>query len=105
MIIEHHLQSDKYSEKYEIIGLTYNDITEEKMFEDIKKYDTEDDWTYWVKDEDLKGDVRYFLERNKIFNEKFKKYGIKSFDTSHNREEVLNQIVDSLESLEKCQGR
>ena len=34
------LQSDKYKEKYEIIGLTYNDITEQQLYDYIKTYDT-----------------------------------------------------------------
>ena len=87
------LQSDKYKEKYEIIGLTYNDITEEEMYNNIKKYDTEDDWTYWCSDEELKGDVKYFIKKNKFFNDKFKEYNIKSYDTSHDREKVLSEIV------------
>ena len=87
------LQNDKYKEKYEIIGLTYNFVTEEKMYNDIKKYDTEDDWTYWCDDEELKGNIRYFIERNKYFNEMFKKYNITTYDTSDNRDKVLDEIV------------
>ena len=87
------LQSPKYREKYEIIGLTYNFITEQALYDNIKKYDTEDDWTYWCNDEELRGNVRYFIEKNKYFNEMFKKYGIETFDTSFNRENVLNDIV------------
>ncbi len=30
----------KYKEKYEIIGLTYNDITEQQLYDYIKTYDT-----------------------------------------------------------------
>ena len=90
------LQSEKYKEKYEIIGLTINNETAEDLYNNMKKYDTEDDWTYWVKDEDLMGDARYIIEKNKIFNEKFHEYNIKSYDTSHNREDVLNKIVADL---------
>ena len=50
-----------------------NHITEEQMFADIRKYDTEDEWTYWCDDEALRGNVTYFLQRNKFFEEKFKK--------------------------------
>ncbi len=92
---------DNNKDKYIIIGLTYNDITEEKLFNSIRKYDTEDDWTYYVSDEDLVGDVRYFLERNKFFNDKFKDYNIKSFDTSKDRESTLYEIVDYIDGLEK----
>lgn len=92
------LQSDKYKEKYEIIGLTFNDITEQQLYDYIKKYDTEDDWTYWCDDEELKGNVRYFIDRNRYFNELFKKYGIKTFDTSFDREKVLEEVVSSIDS-------
>lgn len=94
------LQSDKYKEKYQIIGLTFNDITEQQLYEYIKKYDTEDDWTYWCDDEELKGNVRYFINRNKYFNEMFKKYDITTFDTSYDRDKVLTNIINNLEDLE-----
>ena len=91
------LQNEKYKEKYEVIGLTYNDITEEEMYKNIKEYDTEDDWTYWCKDEELRGNVNYFLDRNKFFNDKFKEYNIKTYDTSFDRKKVLKKVMDSLE--------
>lgn len=90
------LQNEKYSDKYEIIGLTYNHISEEELYDAIKKYDTEDDWTYWCSDEELRGNVRYFLERNKYFNDLFKKYNITTYDTSLHRDAVLDEIVMSL---------
>ena len=91
-----YLTEGKLAEKYLIIGLTINDITEEELYNDIKKYDTEDDWTYWCDDEELRGNVRYFIDRNKLFNDMFIKYNIKTYDTSHNREDVLNQIINDL---------
>ncbi len=90
------LKSAEYKEKYEIIGLTYNEVSPEKMLSDIRKYDTEDDWTYWCSDEELKANIKHFLDRNSYFNEKFKKYDIKTFDVSFNREEVINKIIESL---------
>ena len=59
------LQSEKNSEKYDIIGLTYNKIAEHELFDNIKRYDTEDDWTYWCSDDELKGNVHYFITKNK----------------------------------------
>ena len=94
------LQSDKYKEKYQVIGLTFNDITEQQLYDYIKKYDTEDDWTSWCDDEELKGNVRYFIDRNRYFNEMFKKYEITTFDTSFDRDKVLSEIIDNLEDLE-----
>ncbi len=95
------LQSDMYKEKYEIIGLTINEETAEDLYNNMKKYDTEDDWTYWVKDDELMSDAKYIINKNRIFNEKFKKYGIKSYETSQNREQVFNEIISDLkETLE-----
>ena len=93
------LQSEEYSRKYEIIGLTYNNITEEELYNYIKKYDTIDDWTYWCSEEELKNSVKNFILKNKCFDEKFKQYNIKSFDTSFDRDKVLNDIVSNLESV------
>ncbi len=90
------LQSDKYKDKYELIGLTFNEITEQQLYDNIKKYDTEDDWTYWCNEEELKGNVRYFINRNKYFNDKFKEYNIKTYDTSYDRENTLKQVIETI---------
>ena len=90
------LQSEKYKAKYEIIGLTINEETSEDLYNNMKKYDTEDDWTYWVEDGKLKEDAKYIIDKNKIFDENFKKYKIKSYDTSYDREKVFNKIISDL---------
>ncbi len=87
------LTSDKYRAKYDIIGLTSNHLTEQELYDAIKKHDTEDDWTYWCDDDELRGNVRYFLDQNHYFDEKFKQYGINSYDTSNNRDKVLSDII------------
>ena len=86
--------------KYHIIGLTYNQISKEELFRNIRKNDTEDDWTYYLTDEQLKTYCEEFVEKNEFFNEKFKEYGIASYDTSTDREAVLRNIAENLES--KC---
>lgn len=87
------LQNGEYREKYEIIGLTYNFLTEQEMYGYIKKYDTEDDWTYWCDDDELRENIKYFIERNKFFTQKFNEYNITSYDTSFDRSKVLDEIV------------
>ena len=44
------LQNDKYREKYKIIGLTYNDIDSNELFNRIKKYD-KNEWINKFDDE------------------------------------------------------
>ncbi|MBQ9012039.1 MAG: hypothetical protein IJ094_00385 [Bacilli bacterium] len=80
-------------DKYEIIGLTFNDIDKDTMYSNIKKYDTEDEWTYYLSDEDLKGDINFFIERNKFFYEEFLKHNIKYYDTSISREDAFNSAI------------
>ena len=88
--------NNQLKDKYDIIGLTYNNISEKELYENIKKYDTEDDWTYYNSDEELLGNVNYFLERNKFFNDKFKEYNIKTYDTSFDRDNIINNIINDL---------
>ena len=90
------LRSDKFKDKYEIIGLTYNDISSDDLYNNMKMFDTEDDWTYWCSEEELRGNSIYFVERNKFFNDKFKEYEITSYDTSFDREDVLEKIVSGI---------
>ncbi len=86
--------------KYLLIGLTYNQRSKEDLFRTIRKYDTEDDWSYYLSDEQLEKYCEDYIERNQFFNEKFKEYHILSYDTSMDREKVLTEIVDHLE--DKC---
>ncbi|MHC1716722.1 MAG: hypothetical protein AB9915_02465 [Candidatus Dojkabacteria bacterium] len=84
-------------DKYLVIGLTYNHITSKKLFENIKNNDTKDDWTYHCGDEELKGNVDYFIENNKYFNDKFKEYNIKTYDVSDNREAIFEKIIKDIQ--------
>lgn len=85
-------------EKYLIIGLIYNDISSEKLYNTIKKNDTEDDWTYYCSDEELKGNTDYFIKSNKYFNDKFIEYGIETYDVSVDREIVFDKIVNRIKN-------
>lgn len=82
-----------------IIGLTYNEVDELSLYRNIKDHDTEDDWTYWCSEEELKNYCKEFIERNNYFNKKITEYNILHFDTSNNRDEVLIDIINSLEEL------
>lgn len=83
--------------KYLLIGLTYNDRSKEDMFNIIRKYDTEDDWSYYLSDNKLREYCEFYIDINKFFDEKYKEYNIKSFDTSKDREKVLKQALKYIE--------
>ena len=84
-------------DKYLLIGLTYNNRSKEDMFNIIRKYDTEDDWSYYLDDDKLREYCEFYIEINKFFYEKFKEYNIKTFDTSKNREKVLKRALKYIE--------
>ena len=88
----------KLHEEFALVGLTYNHKSWEDLRQDIKKYDTEKDWTYQLTDDELddfcKGSAR---QHNKFFVEKFEKYKFMAYDVSYERDKVLDSIVNDME--------
>ena len=87
--------------KYLLLGLTYNKMSKEELFSTVRKYDTEDDWTYYLSDEQLADYCEEVVERNSFFSQKFQEYNIPSVDTSTDRDAVLAQLLEDLECMAK----
>jgi len=83
---------------FNIIGLTFNELTEKKIFQNLRKYDNKNDWTYCFDDDTLREKVNCFFYRNKYFNDNFIKYDIQTYDVSHNREKVFLKILSELQN-------
>ena len=81
------------------IGLVFNNITPDELFDDIRKNDTEGDWSYNCNDATLKKCVSIFIEDSKMFYDKFQKHNFMIYDVSNDREKVLNKIVDDVKVL------
>ena len=79
-----------------ILGLTYNDIDSNELFNRIKKYD-KNEWINKFNDETIKEKCDCFIKRNKYYNDCFNKLGITSYDVSNNRDNVFNNIINDLE--------
>jgi len=92
-----HLIPNMDRRKYHLIGLTYNRISEDALFETIRAYDTEDDWTYYLSDEQLREYCGRYIAKNRFFDEKFREYNIPAYDTSYDRTAVLTDITEHLE--------
>ena len=88
--------------KYEVakdflfIGLVYNNKTPDELFEDIRRNDTKDDWSYNCEDELLRKCVNIFINDCKLFYDKFQRYNFMVYDVSDNREQVLDKIVSDI---------
>jgi hypothetical protein len=92
-------EKNDLNEHFLHIGLIYPNQTTEGLFNDIRKYDTEDDWTYNISDDELKNHVNISIEYSKNFRDEFQMYAPVIYDVSSNREQVLDKIVNDIKAM------
>lgn len=71
--------------------------TAEEMRETILKYDTKYDWTFDMPKEELLEYCQKQITKSKELKEDCEKNDIKFYDTSFNREKVLNEVMEDIE--------
>jgi hypothetical protein len=81
-----------------LIGLVQNKKTVDEFVSDFKKYDTENDWTYNFSDDDLREVSEDAILFSRSMSDHLVKYGFTIYDTSKEREQVLDQIVEDIKS-------
>ena len=77
------------SEKCEIYYFLSSDVTAKERFEILKAFDTPDDYTYYHSDEENKKDCADIVNISNFFKEQCILYGLPYYETSHDREAVL----------------
>ena len=87
---------DYWKTQYLIIGLVYHNQTPEQLFEDIRKHDVENDWTYNSSDDDLKSHIAGCMGHSRNLLDELQKYNPVIYDVSKNREQVLDKIVNNI---------
>lgn len=90
---------EELKDKFLLIGLVQNKKTADEFFNDFRKYDTEDDWTYGFDDDEL----REYVSQDAIPSSRFMtdylvKYGFTIYDTSTEREKVFDKIIEDIKS-------
>lgn len=75
-----------------IIGLTYNDLDKNSLFERIKKYD-KNTWINKFNDQDILEKCNCFIKRNNYYNKCFKRLNISTYDLSNNYYEMMDKII------------
>jgi len=87
------------SDRFTLIGLVQNNKTADEFIRDCKQFNTSDDWTYELDDDDLR---EYFDSRAIPFNREMTglltRYGFTVYDTSAERGQVLDQIISDVKS-------
>ena len=81
-----------------LIGLVQNKKTADEFVNDFKKYDTEDDWTYGFDDDELREVSHEAISFSRSMTDHLVKFGFTIYDTSTEREQVLDQIVEDIKS-------
>ena len=89
---------EELKDKFILIGLMQNKKTADEFFNDLRKYDTEDDWTYSLDDDDLREVSQEAIQFSRSMTDHLVKYGFTIYDTSTEREQVFDKIVEDIKS-------
>lgn len=84
-------------DRFILIGLVQNGKTADEFVRDFRKYDTEDDWTYGLDENELREYVlRDLIPFQRTMTARLTEYGFTIYDTSTEREKVLDKIVEDI---------
>lgn len=90
---------EEWKEHFVLVGLVQNKKTADEFVRDFKKYDTEDDWTYGFDEDELREyAMQDAIPFSRCMTEQLVKYGFTIYDTSIEREKVLDQIVHDIKA-------
>lgn len=87
---------EELKDNFILIGLVQNKKTADEFVSDFKKYDTEDDWTYSLDDDDLREIGEDAIPFSRSMTDHLIKYGFTIYDTSKNREQVFDKILEDI---------
>lgn len=84
------------SDRCEIYYFLSSDVTATERFEILKKFDTPKDYTYYHSEEENKKDCEDIVNISHFMKEQCVSCDLPYFETSHNRETVLDKFMSSL---------
>ena len=88
---------EELKDNFLLIGLVQNNKTADEFVRDFKKYDTADDWTYGLTDDELREyAIQDAIPFSRSMTDHLVKYGFTVYDTSSEREQVLDKIVEDI---------
>lgn len=89
---------EELKDNFLLIGLVQNKKTADEFFNDFRKYDTGDDWTYSLNDDDLREVSQEAIPFSRSMTDHLVKYGFTIYDTSAEREKVFDKIIEDIKS-------
>lgn len=89
--------TEELKDKFTLIGLVQGQKTVDEYVRDFKKYDTKDDWTYNLSEDELRDYVTQdAIPFNRAMTEYLTKYDFTIYDTSTERESVFDKIIEDI---------
>ena len=79
-----------------IIYLLTGDVTVEERFCIQKEFDTPEDYTYELSDEERLEGCGYLVEQSKLMRKQCQRLGLRYFETARDREAVFDGILEKL---------
>jgi len=73
-----------------------SDCTEDERFDTLKANDTEQHYTFYKSESELREGCGYIVEQSRLLKRECEKYDLPYSDTTYNREAVLNAILAKL---------
>lgn len=87
-------------ERFILIGLVQGEKSVDDYVGDFKKYDTQNDWTYNLSEDELRDYVTQdAIPSNHIMRDYLAKYDFTIYDTSVEREHVLDKIIEDIKDI------
>lgn len=77
-----------------VVCLGLGEFDVEDVINLCREHDVPGDWSYEMPYEDLKTHAEAWIHSNEIFKKDCPKYGIKYYDTTKDREKVLQEVMD-----------
>ena len=91
---------ENIKDRFHLIGLVQREKSADDFYSDFKKFDTEDDWTYSLSDDELKNVSEEAVSCNEEMYEKLTEYGFDIYDTSKDRDKVFAEILERVRENE-----
>ena len=91
---------ENIKDRFHLIGLVQREKSADDFYSDFIKFDTEDDWTYSLSDDELKNVSEEAVSYNEEMYEKLTEYGFDIYDTSKERDKVFAEILERVKENE-----
>ena len=87
---------EEAKDRFVLIGLIQSKKSANEFFDDFRKYDTAEDWTFSLDDNELRAVAEDAVSFNEDMYKLLSSHGFKVFDTSTDREKVFDEIIERL---------